>query len=103
LDKIYPLQRTIGPATDYDICRVLKTDGKKEAVIELLALILPASLKNKREGKQFIVLTFQAKANEGDSPIAKIQVDWDGIWEDHDTAMQRHLTIKDITEKPTFW
>jgi hypothetical protein len=89
--EIHPTSRTIGPTADCDLCSVIK--GKW---LELLPLLSPLNLKLKwREGTTIIV-SLQAKSNEGDSPIVRIKIAWDGEWEDGDQEMKHHLVVKEL-------
>jgi hypothetical protein len=33
----------------------------------------------------------------GSAEVLRLQVSWDGLWEDGDTEMQRHLVIKELS------
>jgi len=90
--SIYPLARTIGPDAYCDLCSV--GEGKW---IRLHPVIAPNSLEIIYRTKTVLVLSLQAKGNEGESPIARFKIAWDGIWEDGETEMARHLVVKDIT------
>lgn len=91
---IYPLARTVGSAAYCDLCSVVK--GKW---LQLHPLIVPNNFKAQYRNATTLVVSLQAKGNEGESPIARFQIAWDGSWEDGDTEMTRHLVVKDVTAK----
>lgn len=90
----FPVARTIGPAADSDLCCVVK--GKW---LELLPLITPYSLTAKRSGAASIVLSLQLRANEADSGILRVQISWDGRWEEGMQEMMRHLVVKVLSQQ----
>ena len=92
--SLYPIARTIGPEAFCDLCSVVRSDS---ACLNLLPIIGPNSLVTKYIGKTILVLTLQAKGNEGESHLARIEITWDGLWEDLETEMVHHFVIKGIT------
>lgn len=86
---VHPTARTIGPAADCDLCSVVK--GKW---LQLHPLVTPYNLNAQRGEKSILVLTLQARSNEGDSSLVRIQIAWDGEWNDGADEMKRHLTVK---------
>jgi hypothetical protein len=89
--EFVPLLRTIGPATDCDLCMVLKS-GK----LQLMPLITPNNLGAQRSGNCQLVVSLQARSNQRDSEVVRIRISWDGKWEDGDAEMQRHLVVDDV-------
>jgi hypothetical protein len=90
--EVSPLTRTIGHDADCDLCCVGK--GKW---LSLLPLIVPLSLNARRQERCRIVASLEARSNQTDSPIFRIEMSWDGDWEDGDTEMQRQLKISPLT------
>jgi len=90
--SIYPLERTIGPSALIDICSVGESGW-----IRLHPNLVPSNLNVVYRTQTNLVLTFQAKGNESESPIIRIRIVWDGIWEEGETEMTHHFVIKDIT------
>ena len=90
---IHPLARTIGPAAYCDLCSIVK-----EKWIQLHPLIVPNNFPAQKLNATTLVVSLQAKGNEGESPIARFKISWDGKWEDGDIEMTGHLVVKDITE-----
>ena len=88
--SIYPIARTIGQDAICDLCYVT------DRFFKLLPIISPNNLATEYHSST-IILTLQAKGNEGVSPILKIKIEWDGIWDRDDTEMSKHFIIKDIT------
>jgi len=91
--SLYPITRTIGPEAICDLCSVVKNNP---IYLNLLPIISPNSLITKYIGKTVLVLTLQAKGNEGESHIARLEISWDGLWEDGEIEMIRHFIVKDI-------
>lgn len=83
--------RTIGAPFDADLCNVIK--GKW---VQIMALLVPHSLKDKRRERGTFTLYLQARGAEADSPIERFQVSWDGGWHDGDTEMQKHFKVEQL-------
>ena len=92
--EVFPPARTIGPSADSDLCCVVK--GKW---LELLPLVAPYNLESKRRQKSLVVLSLQARANEGDSAILRVQASWDGDWEYGAEEMKRHMIVKVVDQQ----
>jgi hypothetical protein len=92
--EIYPLDRTIGPPADFDLCSVVK--GKW---IQLHPIIFPENLPHQCQWRNptTLVVTVQARGNEGQSPLSRFQIAWDGKWEDGQVEMSRHLVVKALS------
>jgi hypothetical protein len=91
--EFVPLLQTVGAAKDCDLCMVLK----KGRTLSLMPLIVPNNLKARWQGKCKFVACVQVRSNQADSEVLRIQVSWDGEWEDGDTEMQRHLDMKELS------
>lgn len=93
LQEIKPLTQTIGPSMLLDLCSVIKNKW-----IELHPLITPNNLTDliKRREKVDMILTIQAQSAEADSAQSRIQISWDGQWEDGEVEMAKHLKIKQL-------
>lgn len=87
--QLFPASRTIGASGDVDLCSVIK--GKW---LQLHPMIVPFNLVVKHERKCDFVLVLQAQGNEGDSPIVRIAISWDGTWHDGSKEMKNHLSVK---------
>ncbi|MFZ3091218.1 MAG: hypothetical protein WA240_11425 [Nitrospirota bacterium] len=92
--QIHPLARTIGPAANCDLCSVVK--GKW---VQLHPLIVPNNLAAVRREPTTMVVSLQARANEGESAITRFQISWDGKWDDGETEMARHLVVRELTNR----
>ncbi len=92
--EIHPLARTIGPPADCDLCNVVK-----DKWVELSPLIMPNNLTARKREAATMVVSLQARANEGESEITRFQISWDGKWEDGDAEMTRHLVVKKYDSK----
>ena len=89
--EIHPIARTVGPYADSDLCSVVK--GKW---LELHPLIVPNNLPARRREKTDIVVSVQARSNEGESNIRRFRISWDGQWEDGESEMIHHLVVKEF-------
>jgi len=90
--SIYPHARNIGQPLSCDLCSVVKSN-----YLQLHPLIAPNSMKATYKTATVIRLIFQAKCNEGVSPLSKIQIAWDGTWKDGENEMQKHFIIEELT------
>ncbi len=86
---LYPLKQEIGSPIDYDLCSV-----RKSRVLSLHPIIAPNNLAVQRKGPCQFVASFQVKSTQADSDIVRVQISWDGQWEDGDAEMQKHLKVK---------
>jgi hypothetical protein len=91
--EFVPILRTIGAVADCDLCRVGRRTG-----LSLMPLIMPNSLEPfaHRNQRCRLVASLQARSNQADSDVVRIEISWDGLWEEGDTEMQRHLVIKEL-------
>ena len=89
--QIYPLARTVGPDAVCDLCSVVR--GKW---LELQLLIVPNNLVVRYREAVEIVVSVQARAHEGVSPIKRLRIRWDGGWSDDDDDMLNHAVIEEI-------
>ena len=89
--SIYPHARNIGQPIYCDLCSVLKS-----GILQLHPLIIPNNLKATYNTETVIRLIFQAKCNEGVSEMVKIQIAWDGKWNDGDIEMKKHFIIEEL-------
>jgi hypothetical protein len=84
--------RTIGPAVSCNLCSVVK-----DKWVQLHPLIVPNNLSALRREPATIVVSLQARANEGESEITRFQISWDGKWEGRETKMVNHLVVRQLT------
>lgn len=91
---VYPFARNIGPAAYCDLCSVVKGRG-----IQLHPLIVPNNFRLQWQTAATLVVSLQARGDEGESPISRFRIAWDGKWADGDSEMDRHLVVKDVSEK----
>jgi hypothetical protein len=89
--EFVPVLQTIGAAKDCDFCMIGKRSG-----LSLMPLLLPNNLPAHRPGKCRVVAWLQARSNQADSEIVRIEIAWDGLWVDGDFEMQQHLVIKEL-------
>jgi len=94
--QVSPLTRTIGHDYDCDLCSVGKDNW-----LSLSPLIFPITLKARRRELCTMIVSFQAKSTQTDSPICRIEIAWDGDWEDGDSEIKRHLVIKELDDNAT--
>jgi len=89
--QIYPLQRTVGPPTKCDICSV-----NEDKILRLYPMIHQLNLLDHIEYDKEVnlVINLQAQANEADSDILQLKLDWDGKWEKGEKEMMNHFIIK---------
>ena len=91
--EVFPPARSIGPKADADLCSVVK-----DKWLQLHPLVAPYNLNVQRREKSILILSLQARSNEGDSSILRIQIAWDGGWHDGSEEMKHHLTVNVIND-----
>jgi len=89
--EVVPLLRTIGASADCDLCRVERQGG-----FFLMPLIVPNNLNARRREHFRLVASLQARSTLVDSEVVGVEIAWDGLWEDGDIEMQRHLVIGEL-------
>jgi hypothetical protein len=91
--EVYPVNRRIGPHADADLCSVIK--GKW---VQLHPLITPNNLVPLalRRGAFKMVISLQARAMEASSLIKRIEISWDGRWEEGEAEMAKHFIIREL-------
>jgi hypothetical protein len=87
--EVVPLAQTVGAAKDADFLMVQRTEAK----VSLMPLLVPNNLRAQRTGGCRFVARLQARSEQVDSDVLRIQVAWDGVWEDGDAEMQGHLVV----------
>lgn len=65
---------------------------------QLALQVTPKSLDPCVRKNERIRVTVAAVAGTTESPAARIEVSWDGEWEDGADEMQRHLIVKEVTQ-----
>jgi hypothetical protein len=90
--EFFPLARTIGPAAHSDLCCV-----GEQKWLRLLPLFAPNSLETTKRGSCRIAASLQARSSRVDSPITRVDIAWDGLWDRGDSEMRRHVKIS-VTE-----
>ena len=68
------------------ICSIIKGKG-----VSLLPLITPFNLDVDKRNPFNLIVSFQARSNQVDSSIVRVQIAWDGMWDEGD---QKHLVVK---------
>lgn len=63
-----------------------------------MPLVMPNSLQQYADCRRkcSFVASLRAVSNQTDSEVVRIQISWDGSWEDGDTEMQRHMVVKEL-------
>ncbi len=100
--EYFPVTRTIGAPADCDLCGVARgrrNDAGEEVRLDLLPLIIPYSLNARRQERSLMVLSLQARSEQADTGILRVQIAWDGRWEDGAQEMQRHLVVRVLDEQ----
>lgn len=87
--QVYPILRTIGPASDIDLCSVVK-----DKWLQLHPLVVPYNLEVIRRKPTRLLLFLQARSDECDSIILRVKLSWDGQWHEGAQEMRRHLVLE---------
>jgi len=86
--QLYPASRAIGAPADVDLCSVIK--GKW---LQIHPMIIPFNLDVQRTEPCKFVMVVQAQGSEGDSPVMRATISWDGKWHDGSREMLDHLLV----------
>lgn len=89
--EFVPVTATIGATKHSDFFMV----GKQNLTLSLMPLVAPNNLPVNRQGACRFVARFQVRSNEADSQDFRIEVAWDGVWEDGDVEMGQHLRVEE--------
>ena len=86
---LYPQPNYIGKPVDYDLVSV------DEGLFVSLHPIAGSSSFNRVRNEKFrIRVWLQARSTEADSPVTKVEISWDGIWEETEQEMKKHFIVK---------
>jgi hypothetical protein len=89
------LTQTVGANQDADLLMISKQDG----VISLTPILAPNNLTVNRHGACRFVMRLHVRSNEADSEELRIQVSWDGVWEDGHLEMYQHFRVEELKER----
>ena len=84
----FPQPSYVGKPVDYDLANV-----NRDGFVQLNPIVA-ASLNTVRTGKCRFQIVLQARATECDSPLVRVEISWDGKWEDATESMAKHFIIK---------
>jgi hypothetical protein len=89
--EFVPRFQKLGSAKDADLCII-----RKQGELSLLPLFMPNNLKPyaDRKGACRLILSLQARSNQADSEIVRIEIWWDGMWADGDGELKEHLRVR---------
>jgi hypothetical protein len=90
--EVVPVTQTIGAPKDADFCMV----SRQNNLVSLMPLIAPNNLTVHRQGPCRFAARLQVRSDEADSEDLRIEVAWDGVREDGDVEMGRHLRVDEL-------
>jgi hypothetical protein len=90
--EAFPFARNIGAPADCDLFAIIRE--QYETYLQLDPLIIPNNLKAKYTGPTKLVVSIQARSNEGESDLQKLQIAWDGNWAEGEIEMGKHAIVK---------
>jgi hypothetical protein len=88
-----PGSRNIGKAVNADVCSVID-----KRVLTLQVLIPALSLRLEYREACNLLLTLEARSDEGNSPSTRLHIWWDGLWDRDDQHMVDHLKFAIVQE-----
>jgi hypothetical protein len=83
---------SIGPDRVCDLGRII--DGNP---FELMLYFTPNAVSKDIKPQEKIQVELVAVADNGESEPLRIEIAWDGNWNDDSIEMSRHLVVKDVT------
>jgi hypothetical protein len=84
--EIRPITASVGPEIEVDLCSVLE-----DKYLAIHPIIQPMALPSRWDKPCKIAVSLMARAIEADSKVLRVNISWDGAWDDDATAMRRHL------------
>jgi hypothetical protein len=92
----FPGARSLGEPKNADVVAV-SADGELTLQSLIPALALPGPYKL----PCCLVLTVQARSDEGSSPETRLLIEWDGRWDRGDKEMREHLKFEILDDDPS--
>lgn len=78
----------VGPQVEFDLCSVIKP-----GIFQLHPVLAPNSVVTYSQAPVAMRLTFQARSVEKDGELLRVEIRWDGLWDDDGDDMERHLVL----------
>lgn len=94
--EAFPSSRSVGPEAVADLCSII--EGKW---LELETAVKPTNLNFRHREATDLVLTIQARSNEGDSYPTRVRISWDGRWSTDTLEMRQHLVLSVLENSPS--
>jgi hypothetical protein len=89
--KYYPLERTIGPSIDCDICYINERNQFRFAL-----LFIPNNFPDIKANHFPMMVSVQTKSDETESKIIRIKISWDGEYDTSEKEMAKHFRIQQL-------
>jgi hypothetical protein len=89
--KYYPLERTIGPSIDCDICSINERNQFRFAL-----LFIPNNFPDIQANHFPMMVSVKAKSDETESKIIRIKISWDGEYNNSEEEMTKHFQIQQL-------
>jgi hypothetical protein len=86
------LTQTIGAEQDADLVMA----NQQRNSVSLMPILAPNNLTVIRQAPCRFVLRLQVRSDEADTEEMRIQVSWDGVWEDGELEMYNHLRVEAV-------
>jgi hypothetical protein len=93
--EFYPTESVIGSPIHYDLCAIV---NGQTPTLSLMPIVAANNLPIHWIGDAHFIASFQLKCSQRDSEVVRIQFDWDGVWQQGDAEMQKHLKLKEAAE-----
>ena len=76
---------------------------RKQGSLSLVPLFMPNNLRPYADWKGAcrLILSLEARSNQIDSELVRIELCWDGIWADGEGEMKEHLQIRPFRDRAT--
>jgi len=89
--EFHPLFSNVGPDDYCDLGNVSMNGDFK-----LTPIVFPGNFEGTLKANQKMKVVVQAVADNAESEPLTVEISWDGVWEDGDFEMSRHLVVKEI-------
>ena len=86
--------RNLGPPIEWDLCSIIRESGCGEGpVLQLQVAVVPTNMIIETRQKFQVALTLQARSVEADSDTLRVEIIWNGQWDDDESRMAQNLIV----------
>jgi hypothetical protein len=91
--EIHPLFRTVGRPARAKFVVAANDTTMDQRQLHLMLLIVPSNFERSYTAATHLWVTLMAISDEGKSDEVRLEIAWDGQWDDGEAEMAQHLRI----------